>query len=44
MKTILGGIIILAGFGLAAVLDFSPISEIIAIASLIIGGKISKSD
>ena len=44
MGKIIGVIVILVGFGLAYAMDFSLISDIIAIAALIIGGKIPASD
>lgn len=44
MKTILGVLIIIGGCCLAAVMNFSLISDIIAIAALYFGGKLCASD
>ena len=44
MSQVIGFIIIFIGFAIAYYLDFSLISDIIALGALILGGKIAASD
>lgn len=44
MKKILGILIIAAGIAIAYFLDFTLISDIIAVGAIILGGKVAASD
>ena len=44
MKKVIGLLIIAAGIAIAYFMDFTLISDIIAVGALILGGKVAASD